>query len=313
MTRNINTYLAELLKIYWLRPETALWRSFDCLLMEKYGDISGRSVDFGCGDGTMSFVMAGGKIDGYDVFMDAGNLQQYKEGTDIYNHPTKIDINYDAHRLHHSYHWGVDHKENLISKAKRFVPFYQNNLVSDLNKKLPFEDNYFDSAFSNILNWLDDINNTLLEWRRILNKQGRLFLFVPNVNFREKGWLYYAAPHTGRKQYLNYFDRGYSALLRHNYSASQWSKIFRENGFSVVDHHLYITDPVVDVWNIGTRPISSLLIDMVNMLSFEQRENVKAEWIDYFSNFFQPILEGEWERKVSESEAAFHFFILEKK
>ncbi len=256
--------------------------------------------------------MGGGKISGYDIFMDTGNLQHYNKGMDIYNHPTDITFDIDVSDLHHTYHWGVDHKENLINKAKRFAPFYQNTHVADLNKTLPFDEDYFDSAFSNILNWLEDVDGTLSEWRRVLKKKGRLLLFVPNANFRDKGWLYYAGPHTGRRLYLNYFDRGYGALLRHNYSTSKWGEIFQQNGFSVADHHLYLTDPVIDVWNIGTRPISPLLINMASMLSPEHRANIRSEWIDYFSKFFQPILEGEFGRKVSDEEAAFHFFVLEK-
>ena len=91
----MNSYLKQLLQIHWLRPETALWRSFDCLLMEKYGDISGRSVDLGCGDGTMSFVMSGGIVNEYDVFMDVGELHNYNVGVDIYNQDTNIRLKTD--------------------------------------------------------------------------------------------------------------------------------------------------------------------------------------------------------------------------
>ena len=311
MVGNMNVYLDQLLHIHWLRPETALWRTFDCLLMEKYGDFTGRSVDLGCGDGTMSFVMAGGAIDNYDVFMDVGQLKDYNSGADIFNNSTKIALDINNDRLRYSYEWGIDHKEGLIDKAKRFKPFYNDSLVFDLNKNLPFEDDYFDSAFSNVLYWLDDMDNTLSGWRRVIKKQGKLNLFVPNVNFKEKSWLYYAAPHTGDKKYLNYFDRGYNALIHHCYDTAQWTSIFQKNGFTVMDHHLYLTNPVMDIWNIGTRPIAPLLIEMAKQLSPEGRECSKAEWIEYFSRFFMPIIEGEFEKKAAESDAAFHFFVLE--
>lgn len=313
MAGNMNSYLNQLLKIHWLRPETALWRSFDCMLMEKYGDISGRSVDLGCGDGTMSFIMAGGVVNEYDVFMDVGELQNYNAGADIYNQNTNIQLDTDLTRLRHTFEWGVDHKDGLIDKAKRFAPFYRNSLVHDLNKKLPFEDGYFDSAFSNILYWLDDMDKTLAEWRRVMKEQGKIFLFVPNANFKEKAWLYYLAPHAGDKRYLNYFDRGYNALIHHCYGTAQWEGIFQKNGFNIVDHHLYLTNPVMDVWNVGTRPIAPLLINMASELSPENRASAKSEWVDYFARFFTPIIEGEFERKVPENEAAFHFFVLEKK
>lgn len=311
MVGSMKSYLEQLLRIHWLRPETALWRTFDCLLMEKYGDISGRSVDLGCGDGTMSFVMAGGVIDNYDVFMDVGKLQDYNAGADIYNNNTEISLDTRMTDLRYSYELGIDHKDGLIDKAKRFSPFYKDNLVFDLNKKLPFEADYFDTSFSNILYWLDDMASTLSGWRRVIKKEGKLYVFVPNANFKEKAWLYYSAPHADDNKYLNYFDRGYNALIHHCYDTAQWTEIFRKNGFTVMDHHLYLTNPVMDIWNIGTRPIAPLLINMANHLSPESRESSKSEWIDYFSRFLTPLIEGEFERKVPESEAAFHFFVLE--
>lgn len=313
MSGNSNSYLMQLLQIHWLRPETALWRTFDCLLMEKYGRISGRAVDLGCGDGTMSFVMAGGTIDDYDVFMDVAELQNYNAGADIYNQNTNVKLNAHNNKLRYTYEWGVDHKDGLINKAKRFEPFYQNNLVLDLNNKMPFDDEHFDSAFSNILYWLENTASTLAEWRRVLRYQGKLLLFVPNANFKDKSWLYYSAPHTGNKKYLNYFDRGYNSLIHQCYSTNEWTDIFQNSGFEVVDHHLYLTNPVMEIWNTGTRPIAPLLINMASKLPLEARKEVKAEWIDYFSRFLKPIIEGELDRKVSENDAAFHFFVLEKK
>lgn len=313
MSVNTDRYLAQLLEIHWLRPETALWRTFDCLLMEKYGGISGRAVDLGCGDGTMSFVMAGGTVDNYDVFMDVGELQNYNAGADIYNQNTNIQLKTQLNQLRYTFEWGVDHKDGLIDKAKRFAPFYKNNLVLDLNQRMPFDDGHFDSAFSNILYWLDDMDKTLSEWRRVIREQGKLLLFVPNKSFKEKAWLYYSAPHAGDKKYLNYFDRGYNSLIHQCYSTDEWKGIFLRNGFNVADHHLYLTNPVMDIWNVGTRPIAPLLINMASKLPLEARKDAKAEWVDYFSRFFTPIIEGELDRKVAENDAAFHFFVLEKK
>jgi len=313
MARNINAYLTQLLKVHWLRPETALWRCFDCLLMEKYGEISACSADFGCGDGIMSFIMAGGALTDYDVFMDVGQLQNYNAGADIYNQNAAIPLKRDINDLRYTYEWGIDHKEGLINKAKRLSPFYKNTLIIDLNKKLPFPDNHFDSSFSNVLYWLDDIDTVLSEWQRVIKVGGKLFLFVPNVNFKEKAWLYYSAPHAGENRYHNYFDRGYNALIHHCYDTSQWTALFKKKGFSIIDHHLYLTNPVIDIWNIGTRPIAPLLISMASKLSTENRETAKVEWIDYFSRFFSPIIEGEFDRKIQENEAAFHFFSLAKK
>ena len=54
--------LRELLNVYWLRPETALWRSIDIEIMKDF-EIKGKSLDLACGDGILSFIRAGGKFD----------------------------------------------------------------------------------------------------------------------------------------------------------------------------------------------------------------------------------------------------------
>jgi len=312
MTITKNDYLRQLLQIHWLRPETALWRTFDCLLMEQYGRISGRAADLGCGDGTMSFIMGGGQIEGYDVFMETAELEAYNEGADIYNNLTQAPIKINSDSIRYCFDYGLDHKTGLISKAKRFSGFYNNTLTHDLNQPLPFPAGSFNSLFSNILYWLDDLDSILTSWHQALLSDGTLCLFVPTSKFKEKAWLYYSAPHEGRNKYLNYFDRGYGQLIHHCKSAKEWEAIFNRNGFSVADHHTYLSDPVMDIWNVGTRPIAPLLINLAKKLPAEDRLEVKEEWIDYFLHFFQPIIEGEFGKSIPEEQAGFHFFVLTK-
>ena len=51
--------LKNFLNAYWLRPETALWRTLDVEAMRTFKGTS-PSLDLGCGDGTFSFIRAGG-------------------------------------------------------------------------------------------------------------------------------------------------------------------------------------------------------------------------------------------------------------
>ena len=311
MARDVKGYLNQLLQMYWLRPETALWRCFDCLLMDHV-PITGNSIDLGCGDGILSYIIAGGQIHNYDVFLDVEQLQDYNNGADIYNSSTCRQLESDETFLRHRFSYGVDHKTGLIEKAKRLGGFYDRTMVHDLNLPLPFPESHFDTAFSNILYWLNDLNDVLSDWNRVLKRSGRLILFVPNENFRERAWLYYSAPHQGDNKYLNFFDRGYAGLVQHCYSSARWLELFVKNGFKVVKHRSYVTDPVISIWNIGTRPIASLLISMANKLSVDDRRLVKCEWVEYFEKFCLPIVEGECNREPEDSAAAFHFYVLEK-
>src|SRR5207302_1811207 len=117
-------------------------------------------------------------------------------------------------------------------------------------------------------------------------KSGRLYLFVPNQHFKSKAWLYYKAPHTGAKAYLNYSDRGYNSLIQHCYSRPQWETLFRKSGFRVLSHKAYLSNPVMEIWNIGLRPISHLLIAMASHLRAVDRNAAKREWIKIFGKFF---------------------------
>lgn len=305
-------YLTQLLETHWLRPETALWRTFDCLLLEDNVKLDNKIVDLGCGDGTFSFIAAGGKLINFDVFKNVTSMENYNKGSDIHNIKVTDKFLFDDTNLRYSITYGIDNKDGLISKAKSLGRFYSDTKIHDLNEKLPDISDDFDFAFSNILYWLNDLNSILTDWNRILNKDGQLILFVPNNNFKEKAWFYYKAPHSGYKKYFNYFDRNYASLIHHCYSYKTWKDIFNKAGFKIKMHKPYLSDIVMEIWNIGTRPISPLLINTANKLNDKDREEVKKDWVNYFKDFFLPIVHDEYSRTISDKESAFHFFVLEK-
>lgn len=84
--------LNRFLKAYWLRPETAMWRTLDVESMKKFKFVS-PSLDLGCGDGTFSFLRAGGEFqDNFDVFLDVDNLDRFFENSDVYDSFKDIKI-----------------------------------------------------------------------------------------------------------------------------------------------------------------------------------------------------------------------------
>lgn len=274
----------------------------------------GPAADLGCGDGTLSYIMAGGKIGNFDLYGETNSLGKFNKGADIYNRIAGQGkaLDADGSGLRYKFTYGIDHKEGLISKAKRFGGLYENTLVHDLNKKIPLAGGRFILAFSNVLYWLEDVKDVLADWNRILAPKGKLILFVPNSNFKEKAWFYYRAPHKGGRKYYNYFDRGYGSLIKHCYKSGEWERMFKKNGFRVVNHVKYLTDPVMEIWNIGTRPISPLLINMANNIVPEKRRRIKEEWVNYFYRFMAPIVHDEFNKKPKEGHYAFHFYVLEK-
>src|ERR1700730_12797869 len=77
--------LRTFLEYYWLRPETAMWRALDCTALARF-ELRRPSLDLGCGDGTFSFIRAGGAYEpAYDAFFHVGGLHRFFEGEDIYD------------------------------------------------------------------------------------------------------------------------------------------------------------------------------------------------------------------------------------
>lgn len=52
-------YLAQFMNLHWLRPETALWRTLDCMVLQDI-EFFPPIIDVGCGDGLFSFTRGGG-------------------------------------------------------------------------------------------------------------------------------------------------------------------------------------------------------------------------------------------------------------
>ncbi len=80
-----NPYFDQFLSVFWLRPETALWRSIDTLAMRDFEFLE-PSLDLGCGDGIFSFVRAGGCFDiTFDAFQAVGKLDHFFDKVDIFD------------------------------------------------------------------------------------------------------------------------------------------------------------------------------------------------------------------------------------
>ena len=148
----------SVLENYWLRVETALWRCRDIEVISGSGfRMEGNCLDFGGGDGTFSFLMSGGRINpSYDSYTFVDESSGFNHGKDIYDVKSSfihdfvsVSTEIDATIIN------FDHKLNLIEKSKN-LSFYSGYKIGDGNSTLDFEDDHFDSIFSNIIYWLDD-------------------------------------------------------------------------------------------------------------------------------------------------------------
>ncbi len=129
----MNNYLDEFLNVYWLRPETAVWRARDCARLEHLA-IEAPSLDFGCGDGMFSFLCfgKGALAPGYDAYYDVAHTAEFFSDKDVYDFHAEHDRLRIAKTPEMSFTYGLDHKENLLAKAKR-LNFYGELICADGN------------------------------------------------------------------------------------------------------------------------------------------------------------------------------------
>lgn len=316
--------LKEFLNVYWLRPETAVWRAIDVVVMDDFSFLS-PSLDLGCGDGIFSFLRGGGRFDlTFDVYSDVNvSTSTYFKNVDVYdhyNHATNVKL---TRNPFYKIDFALDHKNNLLEKAKRFN-FYNNYLCHDANTSLPFPDSYFNTIFSNIVYWLDKPKNALLEINRILKSKGKVALMLPDesfINCSLYSKLYMSAtnmekitplpPPNNDWKWLEKIDRGrMTENIKHLYNAAKWEDMFFEANLKVVKHKKHLSRNFISMWDIGLRPIFPLLYKMQNKLKFEDKLEIKKEWVSLFHEFALPIMEIDL--KKEEKDCVFHYYVLEK-
>jgi SAM-dependent methyltransferase len=312
VTANKTTF-DELLNVFWLRPETALWRQLDINAMGTF-EFKSPSLDLGCGDGIFSFVRAGGGFDlNFDAFQSMAGLENFFDNIDVFdafdNSLNPAITNLPKYRID----VGFDHKENLLKKSGR-LGLYSELKCGDANNSLPFENESFNSVFSNIVYWLDKPEAVLLEINRILRPGGRLCLMLPNQTLPDFSFYNQLYVKTGNEKwrFLERLDRGrFSDNIRQARSDDEWQSVFRDAGLHVVEHKAHLSKTVIQLWDIGLRPLFPVLKKMAGMLPPENLSDIKQEWVAVLRQFLQPLMEMDAELGQG-VEPAFHCYILEK-
>jgi len=311
----MNTSLVQLLNVYWLRPEIALWRELDIRAMSQF-EFTSPSCDIGCGDGMFSFLRAGGSVSNqFDAFRVISNLDKFFENVDIYdayekNDDSSIVIAPPGYQIDVAF----DHKENLLKKAM-WLNLYSEFKVGDANQSLPFPNESFNSLFSNIVYWLDNPELVMKEIARILRPGGRGCFMLPNRSLPDFSFYNQLYLKTGEKKwrFLEKLDRGrFSDNIRQARSGGEWELLFRNANLQVVNHKTYLSKTAIQIWDIGLRPLSPLLKKMADSISSRNYADIKSEWIDTIRLFIEPIIDMDDELGQG-AEPAFHCYILEKK
>lgn len=304
------------LNAYWLRPETAIWRTLDVLAMKQFHFLS-PSLDLGCGDGTFSFLRADGEYkESFDVFLDIDYLDQFFEKVDVYDsfkNPRggKSQIKKSPDYL---IDVGLDHKKNLISKAAQ-LGLYHDFVEADANQKLPFQNESFQTVFSNIIYWLDNPLEVFKEIYRVLRKNGTCCIMLPNTTYLESSFYYSFYKKEGKEEFkfLELIDRGrMQDNLKIVKSYQDWKEIIEKAGLEIEDCIPHLSKTVIQIWDIGLRPIFPMLKKMTQYIEKDVLLEIKKEWIQLFQKIGEPIIEND--RLLTQGEEfCFFCFILRKK
>jgi SAM-dependent methyltransferase len=308
------SHLEELLNVYWLRPETALWRSIDIAVMDGFC-FQTPSLDLGCGDGIFSFIRAGGCFDiTFDAFQSMTDMRRFFDKVDVYDsHDPSVRpiiIKSPIYRIDYAF----DHKINLLEKAKS-LNFYTHYVNGDANNTLPFEDNYFQSIFSNIAYWLINPEFAIQEIYRVLKQGGECCLMLPNRSLIEYSFYYnyFMKTQDPRYKYLDLLDRGrVTDNIKNVKNSEEWINIINKAGFDIIQHKKHLSKTTIQIWDIGLRPLFPLLHKMVLSIQKEQLIEIKKEWIDTVKSFLEPMLNMDCDMCL-QHEPAFNCFIIEKR
>ncbi len=208
---------------------------------------------------------------------------------------------------------GLDHKINLINKARR-LNFYNNFKEFDANKILPFKDNSFQSVFSNIIYWLDSPDQVFKEIFRILKKDGICCVMLPNITYLEGSFYYTLYEKSKRKEFefLKLIDRGrISDNLKIVNTYSGWKEIIEGAGFEIEECIPHLSKTLIQIWDIGLRPLFPLLKEMTTNIKKDVLLEIKREWVDLFLSLCYPIIENE-KLLTQNKEFCFFCFLLRK-
>jgi len=306
ISRGSVNFLENHLNLTWLRPEWALWDTIASSNISKY-EIAAPSLDLGCGNGLFSFITAGGSFSiDHDWFINT-DTEGFWDNKDIYDACNTDNLdNIIAKTSNYTFTTGLDHKDSLLKQAGA-LNLYDSLVKHDADQPWPFEEGQFKTIFSNILYWLKDLNKSLRELYRVLDKGGLAILCLPNTKYLDYCFTYQWKEKNS--ELLRLLNHGRTESMHWTMSYHDFKKAAEDVGFNIADHGYYLSRLTLTINDIGLRPLSPVLIKMTNKLSQEDRREIKKEWVETVMKFLLPLCELD---KDSKEEGGFHLFVLKK-
>lgn len=128
----------------------------------------------------------------------------------------------------------IDPNARELERTKKF-DLYQ-ELIECFGSEIPKKDKSFQTIFSNsVMEHIHDIESTLKEAHRLLKDDGTMYLTLPTDQFSRYTLMSQALAFLGMENLAKKFRAFFNNFWAHyhDYSATDWTKIFDRNGFMV--------------------------------------------------------------------------------
>ena len=300
--KDIKEKFREFLNVYWIRPEHSFLSTYDYAVLRDIFPLPKPNIDLACGDGLTSFIWAGGKFDfSFDMYHSVKDTDvMYSDDVDVYDCFEK-DFCKPAiiKQPDWNYTYGLDLKKSMLEKAKK-LNFYENTINQSFDDPIPLEKK-FNSAFSTSLfaftSDADVLSNRIKNVNKILNLNGKLVMRLHERTFKQMLF------HNYYKQYgFKWAKKLDKFIYDHNpdekFDLAWWVEVLKNNGFEINNIHNVVPRLVAYAYLIGFRPMFRTFMSMYNMLSLEQRTELKKQWIPDLVELFEELMFEETVTKI---------------
>ncbi len=309
MENQFEAKLYEFLKLFWLRPENGMMCAFKSRAFEDI-EFEGPSLDISCADGLFLFIHLGGSFGmDFDIF-SATKASEFSHDkfVDIFDH---YQPGYAPSIIQNpavTIDYGTDWKQGLLDKAAS-LKLYDNLVLHDNNKvPLPLPDEHFKTVYSNSIYWVKNVGPLMKDVYRTMQSGGRAIMEVKTPYLLET--LDQLEPVLSAEA-VGILNRQRRETMPGTMTLDNWNEIFKSAGFEIEDvRNVYPNKLLIDIWNVGLRPVAHLLVRMADAIPAEERNAIKAEWVDIFFKLLRPLLN--LKQTYTLDKAPYLCFILRK-
>lgn len=237
--------------------------------------------------------MLGGETNyNFDDYCDLPNYSNKNKRNDFFQNIKKCHLNPIKKPANIKIQIGTSWKKAHLIRAKR-LNLYKNLYLVKIGKALPFKSNSAATIWAPNLFWNkpSHLNKIIKEFKRILQKNGRIVLIVPDKS--QKTHEFWQSLKDSLKYYYKNFNRGIIKNLTLNAkSAKAWKQLFERNELKVSKHIKFLPALVGKVYQLGFRPMFPVLLQIYQKLEKSNPRglrHLKQRWLKSITHFMIPL------------------------